>query len=371
MACCASNHDSKTLHIFFTYLNIFLITPWYDFNKNCFYRPRLFKLYGCSLMLAILSLIIFSLMNGSLQEILKYATHTSQKIVYCFVLINLTLLTIITTIKSCFLDHTNWKNLLRNYHYIDKKISKGSSGLFRKLVWRHLIYFMYTPFSLYLWLKMINLPLIQMLPIIPLPYMYYKFMLVMLAKILADKIKSGYVNVNTKLARCSHGPKFLIELRSLTQDYRILGETIEIYNNLFGYQIILIVFHCGLEIVSSLNFVLTSVIVTPEQPFFYQLLTSNLGLFIFSLVSTINLLLTTDATTQEALKFLDICYKLQDQLRMDSKEIEIMTKLICYSRQFFREFSARGYFKINKSIVFSLIGNVATYFIIAVQFNHV
>lgn len=79
--------------------------------------------------------------------------------------------------------------------------------------------------------------------------------------------------------------------------------------------------------------------------------------------------LIIDTATQEAQTFLDTCYKIQDQFKTESREIHLMTKLISYSKRFFREFNARGYFKINKGVIFSLVGNVATYFIIAMQFN--
>ncbi|KAJ3647939.1 hypothetical protein Zmor_019783 [Zophobas morio] len=159
-------------------------------------------------------------------------------------------------------------------------------------------------------------------------------------------------------------------MRTLTRDYRILGETIDIYNNLFGCQIILIVLHCGLEVISGLNISLTSIMIMDAgNPLYYNVFICGIIQLIFSLYNFLMIVLKADATTQEAQKFLDVCYKIQDQFKMDSKEVEVMAKFISYSKRFFREFSACGYFKINKTNIFSLIGNVTAYLIIIMQFN--
>jgi gustatory receptor len=76
-----------------------------------------------------------------------------------------------------------------------------------------------------------------------------------------------------------------------------------------------------------------------------------------------------DSTVKEAKRFIDLCYKLQEKFIQESKEIEVLTRLVDHSKNFIPEFSAAGFFNINKSIIFSLVGNVATYFIITIQLN--
>ena len=274
----------KTFHIFFIYLNLFLITPWYDFDKNSFYRPRLSKLYGCCLIITKVGLITLSLMTGSLQEIFR-GLVPSQKIIYSIAFIDLVLLTVITIIKSCFLDRSNWNKLLKNYHYIDKKISQDNFGLSWKLLRKQLIFLVVASYNLYVQSKTHDLSLIKIFPVLSLPYIYYKFMIVTLSEIVVEKVKNGYVYLNRNLENCSQRATFLDEVRILTQDYRILGETVDIYNQLFGYQMILIVFHCGLDVVSSLNFGLASIITAYDHPFFSHVFISNMNLLIFSLVS--------------------------------------------------------------------------------------
>ena len=81
------------------------------------------------------------------------------------------------------------------------------------------------------------------------------------------------------------------------------------------------------------------------------------------------LIFPMDSATKEAKKFIDLCYKIQAQLNENSKEGEALTKLINCSHNFQRSFHAAGFFFINKGIIFSLVGNVATYYIIMIQLN--
>ena len=76
-----------------------------------------------------------------------------------------------------------------------------------------------------------------------------------------------------------------------------------------------------------------------------------------------------DSTVDEARKFHDLCRKLEDHFSVNSEEAKIIDKTSTYSKQFFREFSAGGYFKINKSVIIGLLGNVAAYIVITTQFN--
>ncbi|KAJ3647942.1 hypothetical protein Zmor_019785 [Zophobas morio] len=365
---CTLTRNSKFFRIFFLYLSLFLVTPWYDFSKNKIYRSYWCKVYRYILILIKLTFIILLLTDG-VQVLLGRMVLLSQKIIYISILCISILLTTITIMKTCFLECSNWRRLLMNCQYIDKKISRENSNLFWKIVWMKFIFFVLTAYELYIWLMIFDFSVIKFLPV--LSYMrYYKFMVTTLAEILIGKIRSGYVNLNRNLVKSYHSPNFLHEMRALTRDYRILGETIDTYNNLFGYQIILIMLHCGLEVISNLNFSLGSIIMMNSgNPLLYNLFVCSSTLLMFSLYNFVTIVLKADATTQEAQKFLDLCYKIQDQFKMDSKEIDVMAKLISYSKRFFREFSACGYFKINKTNIFSLIGNVTAYLIIAMQFN--
>ena len=75
------------------------------------------------------------------------------------------------------------------------------------------------------------------------------------------------------------------------------------------------------------------------------------------------------AAMEEAQRFLDLCYKSKDRFNLESRQIAMITEMISYSKRFCRKFSAKGFFVINKTIVFNFSGLIATYVIITMQFN--
>ena len=76
-----------------------------------------------------------------------------------------------------------------------------------------------------------------------------------------------------------------------------------------------------------------------------------------------------DWTVEESKKFIELCYKAQRQFNTDSDEVRTLISLTNYSQHFVKEFSAGGFFKINNKLFFVVLGNVATYYIIAIQFH--
>ncbi|KAJ3648116.1 hypothetical protein Zmor_019950 [Zophobas morio] len=158
-------------------------------------------------------------------------------------------------------------------------------------------------------------------------------------------------------------------MKNCLQNYRLLGQTIDVVNKLFGFQLLLIIFHSGLHVVNSLNFV--NLYKKSEFGKFNSdhVLMSSVVLILLLLYNTFSVIIVMDSTVEEARKFHDLCHQLADHYSVNSEEMKIIGNALSYSKQFFREFSAGGYFTINKSVIISLLGNVATYIIISTQFN--
>jgi gustatory receptor len=83
----------------------------------------------------------------------------------------------------------------------------------------------------------------------------------------------------------------------------------------------------------------------------------------------LSIILPIDSTVQKAKQFIDLCYKMQEKFTCESEETSVLTKLANDSKNYTRDFSAAGFFTINKSIIFSMVGTVTTYFIITIQLN--
>ena len=76
-----------------------------------------------------------------------------------------------------------------------------------------------------------------------------------------------------------------------------------------------------------------------------------------------------DSTVEEARKFQDLCFQTEANFKINSEGLKIAAKLSKDSKQFFKEFSAGGFFVIDKSVIISLLGNVASYMVVTTQFN--
>ena len=76
-----------------------------------------------------------------------------------------------------------------------------------------------------------------------------------------------------------------------------------------------------------------------------------------------------DSTVAEARKYQDLCFQIEDKFNVNSDEAKIAAKLSKLSKQFLKEFSAGGFFVINKSVVISVLVHLAGYMVVTVQFN--
>ena len=83
----------------------------------------------------------------------------------------------------------------------------------------------------------------------------------------------------------------------------------------------------------------------------------------------LSVVLVINSTMQESRQFIDLLYKTQEEFADKSEEMEVLKRLVSYSKNFMREFSAAGYFSLDRGIIFSVLGNVATYLVIVIQVN--
>ena len=75
------------------------------------------------------------------------------------------------------------------------------------------------------------------------------------------------------------------------------------------------------------------------------------------------------STAEEAQKIIDVCFQLQEEYNAESREAKALNKLLNHAKNFKPKFTASGFFKLNKSVVLTVVANVATYLIITVQFK--
>ncbi|EFA07603.1 gustatory receptor 106 [Tribolium castaneum] len=356
------------------YLNIFFITPWYDFPTNQKYYPSLAKCYACLLMVVKILWVIYWLQDDALKSV--YASLLCTEKIFLFAIYtNLSILTTVTIFKSAFWDVDKWRTLFTNLQYIDinlqnkgKKESKLMKNFYFWFVLKQVMFLCYSTYGIQVFGTMQRTSFFKTFLNSCLMDVYYEFLLISLINILIRSFKSRYKDLNQKLETACEQSKSVEELMNIANYYRILGDTVEIFNSLFGYQIILVIFDCCLETVSALNgaFLYT---INGQGQFNIEMFLCNMSLLTVIPYFIAMIVLSTDSTTQEAKKFTYLCWKYQENFTQGSKELEALEKIASSSAEYFRGFHAAGFFNVSKNLVFSLISNIATYFIITIQLN--
>ena len=274
----------------YNYLGIFLVTPWYDFQKNDVYRPNWCKLYGFLLITVNFLWVTYTVMDTTIDQMSPYFL-LSQKFIFWTCYINLLTINILTILKSCFCDGRNWKRLFQNFKYLDKNLYNKENAedcllnnFYCRLVIEHAFFAFVMIYQLYVWSKFFDRSIVKIACISSLKETYYLFLVILLLRGLVQAFKSRYEDLNEKLANVKKEIKIRDSLRQINKEYRVLGETVEIFNNIFGYQILLIIFHGGLALVNCLNISFVSYTIAGRH-LSQHLLLSNISLLVLISVS--------------------------------------------------------------------------------------
>ncbi|KAJ3647928.1 hypothetical protein Zmor_019774 [Zophobas morio] len=371
-----SVRDINFIRPFYTYLNLFLITPWNDFDENTVLKLNVVKVYGCALIVLKISSIMYVGKIG-IERNLAENMAVSQVIIIFVSQIILVTLTILTIFKSTFTDSARWRLIFNNFQLIDKKLHNLGvvelsilENFYTRCFIKHTVFFIFVGYILYGWLQLIKSTFLKLVLANTVSDFYYEFLISVLIHTVVKALKSRHQDLNIRLIYLSRKPTVAQEMRKVVLQYRLLGETTEMFSSMFGYQILLIIFHCGLVVITSLNncFLFLMAPNNHRQLTVY-FFTCNLCMFMYIVWILSTLILPVEATTQESKTFKDLCYKIHENVINKSAEFQVVKKLTLRAEHFQRKFNAAGHFEINKTLIFSFVGNVMTYFIVVVQLN--
>ncbi|EFA07607.1 gustatory receptor 110 [Tribolium castaneum] len=355
-----SVRDINFIKYLWRYYNFFLITPWHDFDNIVPCNSSICKIFATLLIF----IKVYWVSDATFLD--KHLLFT-QKVNYCITTVTITTLNLLTVVKSSFLaDGNKWRTLFNNLRYLDLNLhNKGKTegsiwkNFYFTFVLRQLFFIMSVVYQIHVWTSKEKISFLRGFWLSPAVDMFYEFQIIELMTSVVKSLESRYADLNENFLQCQD-EKF----ESFVYYHRILGETVDLFNSLFGYQTLLITFHIGSQLVVCLNF--SFGFLTPSS-FTLQLdlLISNFWVVLVIIVSFVRMVILVDSTVQQAERFLDLLYKMQmvfPQLRKNC----FLTK---FSKHNIRKFTAAGYFQMRKGIIFSVMANVATYFIIAVQLN--
>lgn len=75
-----------------------------------------------------------------------------------------------------------------------------------------------------------------------------------------------------------------------------------------------------------------------------------------------------DKAVKEVRKLTTLCFTMHEKFRSKCEEDELK-ELAAQSKYFVKDFYSAGFLKIEKSVIFKLLGTAMTYFIVIVEFN--
>ncbi|KAJ3648119.1 hypothetical protein Zmor_019952 [Zophobas morio] len=367
--------DINFLRPFFWYLNIFLITPWYDFSKKSLVKTNIRVVYTISVILFKITAVTYSLVDQTLGQAYAKLIFT-QRIILGTIYVN-TMLTVMVTIFKCGIWATNlWTEMFAGFRFVDRKLqNQGKRESFQrnfywKLLLKHVFFGTVVYYQIYVWSNFVAMPVWKMVIFSGCMEICYEFLVVLLLTALVQAFEVRYKDLNERLMDVSKKAAIFDELQSLVKAYRILGETVEIFNELFGHQLVLIIFHCGLQMVHCLNLLFASGNIEMDEDTHFQFLISNFWFLVWILYTFLTIVLPISSTNREAGRFIDLLYKMQEERMEKSDMCDFLTRLVNYSKNFHKGFTAAEFFGLNKTVIFSLLGNVATYVIITIQLNN-
>ncbi|KAJ3648111.1 hypothetical protein Zmor_019945 [Zophobas morio] len=242
------------------YFKIFLITPWYNFSKRSFSNQKLCKLYGLLLTLVKVVLTGIGIVDASSYDEVLQTILPSQKFIHNVCSATLCSVNIINTARSLW-DLNNWELLFKNCQHIYEQLPEKNKVdlkiVMPSFVIKQFVICLLTLYPFFVLTAYFGTPAWKCIFLSHMTGLYYEYLLVSFVKGVVKILKNGYQSLNYKLSRIDPQAKYVEEtIRNLAKSYRLLGQTIDIFNTIFGYQLALVIFHCGLQFINALNFLL-------------------------------------------------------------------------------------------------------------------
>lgn len=243
------------------WLNIFLITPWFDFNNNVFSNINVCKMFGLILiLLKIYWVIDLVILDDTMEHTFQRLLFT-QKLNYILSSMALSTITFLCITKSSLLINNNWKTFFINFKYIDvnlhhkRKIETKNwkNAYIHFFLWQ-IIFVISILYQMSVWSDLMKIPFFRGLWLGPAIDMFYEFQSIFSISFILICFKNRYKNLNMSLEQYNNNQIIVQKFQNLVYCHRILGENIDVFNSLYGYHILLILFHIGVQLVGCLNF---------------------------------------------------------------------------------------------------------------------
>ena len=127
-----SYRDINFIRFFNYYLNVFLITPWYNFETNSLFGHQFIKIYAC-VLIAIKIFWTWYLMSSDFYRIMLRNILLSQGVVVTLIYTIFTCLFFVTVVNSAFTKTEKFRTFYKNFHLLDTVLqNKGKNTHWQK-----------------------------------------------------------------------------------------------------------------------------------------------------------------------------------------------------------------------------------------------
>lgn len=260
-----STKDINFLQKFCILTNAFLITPWYDFQKQTFMQPILSKLYAFGVCLLKFVLVVLSIEEAK-NSIVFQQLYSTQKFFFLTFLTFNVIQTIFQTVTSTFFHRDKWRQILINFEYVDIKLENRNrkesnviNNFYCRLLAKNVIFFaLFIPYN-YIWIKIMgdNVGALIFLNIVE---VYNQFVLLIFLHCFVKSLKIRYRSVNKRLVFiCCNSLNLTSDLKHFRKLLLVLAENVDLFNDSFGYYFLFTIIYCGLHIVHCANFIFLNV----------------------------------------------------------------------------------------------------------------
>lgn len=228
------------------------IAPSYDFDKNVFVKQNLHKSYCLVLISATVCAFTYQ----------QYYYRKNLLSTYMFSILVLDLLSkfimillcLVTTVSSAFWNMNEWRHLFQYFSAMEDYLKTGKTTeisflknfsfqfFLTNIVIISVLVSSFVPWFLYF--KYSN-PLIMTVEVFILYLQYVKFIKVTIVYNIALAIKCKYQDMNRHLIRgcCDRISEIPNVVKNVSHLYGLAGETVDTFNKLFGWEILLSIFH--------------------------------------------------------------------------------------------------------------------------------
>ncbi|EFA01378.1 gustatory receptor 29 [Tribolium castaneum] len=186
--------------------------------------------------------------------------------------------------------------------------------------------------------------------------LHLKFLYNFIIYVILEMMISRYTFVKHLL---TNQQKNIQVLKKCTYSVYLLKETVDIFNDLFGWPILFTVMYASLRILYCFES-----IIRDSAAARIHLILGDVAIILLYLLAVTAIILKCDHVTREAKAILKLCQNLKNTRRN-----EMLDKFFVITSDVLPTFSAAGFFTIRKSTIFSILSTISTFGIVVLQFK--